>query len=119
MSSVNLVIKQNLNITCMKNDTFRLEMQWLDSDEAPIDLTGYTFKSQVRKSKTSPDYVLQFEDSDFSKDALGNLTMYKASSLMNVNSGNYYYDLQATNTTSGDVFTWLGGAFVIQEDITE
>jgi hypothetical protein len=119
MSSVNLVLKQTLNITCMKSDTFRLEMQWLDGNGDPIDLTDYTFKSQVKKRTTSNDFVLEFTDSDFTKDALGNLTMYKVAADMDISSDNYYYDIQATNTTSGDVFTWLGGLFVIQEDITE
>ena len=48
MASANLVLKQTLNVTCMKNDTFKLDMDWVDSSSNPIDLTAYTFKSQVK-----------------------------------------------------------------------
>ena len=37
---------------------------------------------------------------------------------MNVKAGVYVYDLQATNTSNGDVSTWLGGLFVVQGDVT-
>ena len=117
MASINLVIKQDLDITCMRNDTFELDMDWTDSSSNPVDLTDYTFKAQVRKKSTS-SAVLTFEDSDFTKDASGNLLMQKSASSMNIASGVYEYDLQATNT-DGTVTTWMGGLFVIQEDITE
>jgi hypothetical protein len=118
MSSVNLVLKQTLNITCMKSDTFRLEMQWLDGNGDAIDLTGYTFKSQVRDINKNT-VILEFTDSDFSKDSIGNLTMFKSSSSMGVDSGNYHYDIQATEISSSEVYTWLGGLFIVQDDITE
>jgi hypothetical protein len=38
---------------------------------------------------------------------------------MDVKAGVYQYDLQATESVSGDVATWLGGLFVVQGDITE
>ena len=31
MADVNLNIKQTLNVTCMKNDTFSLDMDWTDA----------------------------------------------------------------------------------------
>jgi hypothetical protein len=118
MASVNLVVKEELDITCMQNDTFKLDMDWTDADSNPIDLTLYTFKAEVRLSK-SKNAVLTFNDSDFTKDANGNLLMKKVASSMNVKAGVYQYDLQATRTGTGDVSTWLGGLFVVQGDITE
>jgi len=118
MASVNLVVKEDLDITCMKNDTFKLNMDWVDGDSNPIDLTGYNFKAQVRISETSSNILLTFENSDFTKDALGNLLMQKSASAMNVKAGVYRYDLQATNTSNNDVSTWLGGLFEIQGDVT-
>ena len=117
MASVNLVVKEDLDITCMQNDTFKLDMDWVDGDNDPIDLTGYNFKSEVRKKSTNA-IVLTFENSDFTKDASGNLLMVKESADMNIKPDVYVYDLQATNTSNNDVSTWLGGLFVIQGDVT-
>jgi hypothetical protein len=44
--------------------------------------------------------------------------MVKNAADMNVKAGVYVYDLQATNTSSNDVSTWLGGLFVVQGDVT-
>lgn len=119
MAKVNLVVKQTLDITCMRNDTFKLDMDWLDANSVALDLTGYTFKAHVRKTSTSAQAVITFDDSDFTKDASGNLLMSKASASMDVKGGTYTYDLQATLTSTGDVSTWLGGLFIVQEDVTE
>jgi hypothetical protein len=118
MADVNLVVKETLNITCMKNDTFKLDMDWKDANKNPIDLTGYNFKSEVRNASTNA-IVLTFENSDFTKDAIGNLLMSKNSADMDITAGVYLYDLQVTNTSTGDVSTWLGGVFAIQGDVTE
>ena len=117
MASINLVIKQDLDITCMKNDTFKLDMDWVDGNSNAIDLTSYTFKAQVRK-KSTDSVILTFETSDFTGDASGNLLMQKSASNMNIKAGVYEYDLQSTHT-DGTVSTWMGGLFVIQQDITE
>lgn len=118
MASINLVVREELDITCMQNDTFKLDMDWTDTNDDPIDLTNYTFKCEVRKSKDRTA-VLTFGTNDFTKDAIGNLLMKKSASDMDVKAGVYQYDLQATETVSGDVATWLGGLFVVQGDITE
>ena len=118
MASVNLVVKEDLDITCMKNDTFKLDMDWVDADSNPIDLTGYEFKAQVRKKSTN-NVVLTFENTDFTKDASGNLLMSKDAANMDIKAGVYIYDLQSTETSSGDISTWLGGLFVVQGDVTE
>lgn len=118
MASVNLDTTSRLDITCRRNDTFKLDMDWLDSDGNAIDLTAYTFKAQVRKTSTSTTVVLLFEDADFNKDDAGNLVMEKAAASMDVKGGSYTYDLQATKTATSEVTTWLGGDFVIVDDVT-
>ena len=118
MADVNLIVKETLNITCMKNDSFVLDMDWKDASDNPIDLTAYTFKAQVKRAKGSNDSILTFLDSDFTKDASGNLTMTKSSAEMDLEAGVYYYDMQTTKTADGTVSTWLGGTFTIQSDVT-
>ena len=118
MADVNLIVKETLNITCMKNDTFNLDMDWRDASDNPIDLTAYTFKAQVKRSKASNDSILTFADSDFTKDASGNLTMTKSSAEMDLEAGVYFYDMQTTKISDSSVATWLGGTFTIQSDVT-
>ena len=121
MASVNLVVKQTLDITCMRNDTYKLIMDWTDADSNPIDVSLYTFKAQVRLTSTASGALLTFDDTDFDKNALsttGKLIMTKSSADMDVKGGTYVYDLQATTIATGDVATWLGGLFIIAEDVT-
>lgn len=118
MADVNLVVQSTLNITCLRNDTFSLDMDWTNSNDEPIDLTIYEFKAQVKKNKASSSVVLEFDDSDFSKDADGNLVMSKSASNMNIVAGVYYYDLETTGP-AGAIATWLAGKFIIQEDVTQ
>lgn len=119
MAKVNLDIASTLDITCRRYDTFKLDMDWTDSSDAVIDLTGYTFKAQVRKRSTSASVVLTFDTSDFTKNATGDLVMNKAGADMSIKGGNYVYDLQATHTGTGNVATWLKGLFIVNDDVTE
>lgn len=119
MADVNLITKETLNITCMKGDTFKLEMVWRDSQSDLMDLTAYTFKSEVRIPNVAGGVVITFENSDFSKDASGNLVMTKSATDMGINASSYVYDVQATKTSTGEVFTWLGGLFIVKDDVTE
>ena len=118
MADVNLIVKETLNVTCMRNDTFKLQMVWKDANDNFIDLTAYTFTAQVKKNKSDSSTVLSFVDNEFTKDASGNLLMSKTSEQMDLEPGSYYYDLQAVNIATGDVSTWLGGLFNIQDDVT-
>jgi hypothetical protein len=46
------------------------------------------------------------------------LTMTKSASDMDIESGVYYYDMQATKISDSSVATWMGGRFTIVEDVT-
>lgn len=118
MADANLIIKQTLNITCMKNDTFNLDMDWTNSADIAVDLTLYTFKVQVKRNAASTISLLTFDDSDFTKDASGNLTMTKSAADMDIEAGVYHYDMQATTISDGSIATWMGGRFTISEDVT-
>ncbi len=45
--------------------------------------------------------------------------MNKAGTAMSIKGGNYVYDLQATQTGTGNVGTWLKGMFIVNDDVTE
>ena len=117
---LNLDIATRVDITCRKGDTFRME---IDFEETQT-LTGW--KMEVRTHDTDdttadPGPFLDFESAEFSlqdnsdgvTDAV--LVVTKAASDMNVTSGLYVYDIQQADTT---VKTYLYGVFKINEDIT-
>tara|TARA_R100001510_G_C7650660_1_gene208194 strand:- start:1347 stop:1721 length:375 start_codon:yes stop_codon:yes gene_type:complete len=124
MASINLDTSTRLDITCRKNDTFKLILTCTDEDGNVIDLSSnYAFEIDVRKRSNSSATILSFTegDSNFTKTAQGKLTISKAASAMNINAGVYVYDLQATNSSESpsNVSTWLAGDFVVIEDVTE
>ena len=116
---LNLDIATRVDITCRKGDTFRME---IDFEETQT-LTGW--KMEVRTHDTddttaAPDgpfldsftFGLQ-DNSDGVTDAV--LVVTKPASEMNVTSGLYVYDIQQAD---GTVKTYLYGVFKINEDIT-
>jgi len=119
MAKVNLDIASTLDITCRRYDTFKLDMDWTDSNDAAINLLSYTFKMQVRKKSNSSTASLTIEDASFTKTATGDLTISVPSASMNMKGGNYVYDLQATHTGTSDIATWLVGLFIVVDDVTE
>lgn len=48
------------NITIEQGATFQLNLLWKDSLNAPINLTGYTARMQVRKKHSDPVKLLDF-----------------------------------------------------------
>lgn len=46
------------NIIVEKGSTFLLNLIWKDSNQVPIDLTGYTARMQVRKSYNTSEKLL-------------------------------------------------------------
>jgi hypothetical protein len=48
------------NITIEQGATFRLSLIWKDSNNTPINLTGYTARMQVRRKYSEPTTLLNF-----------------------------------------------------------
>jgi hypothetical protein len=119
--SINLDISKRVDITCRKGDSFSLEMMISDADGVGIDLSLYTFKMEVRETDTSSVALLSSTNDDFqfynnANGADGALEITATASAMEVESGLYVYDIQAT--TGSQVTTWFYGIFKINEDIT-
>lgn len=131
-NAVNLDTAKRVDITCRKGDTFLLNLDTTSASGADLNLTGYTFKMEVRTSDESTggeaadDVILTTVDTDNSElkqieiptqDANGNLTFrVSATNMAGVDSGLYVYDIQAT--VGGVVTTWLYGTFKINEDVS-
>jgi hypothetical protein len=116
-AQINLDTAQRVDITCRKGDSFRLELTFKDDTGAVINLTGYTWKLDVRETDTSASTIIEDDAFSYSGTAQGVLTITAAPVTMAaVSGGLYVYDLQSTNT--GAVKTWLYGIFKVNEDVT-
>ncbi len=116
--TVNLDTSQRVNITCRKGDTFTLQVTFEDQLGAPLSLTGYVWKMDVRDDDVAPTTILNDTNFTYSANESGVLTISAtAATMAGVNGGVYVYDLQSTN--SGSVKTWLRGRFRVNEDVTE
>jgi hypothetical protein len=116
-AQINLDTAQRVDITCRKGDSFRLELTFKNEAGVVINLTGYTWKLDVRETDTSASAIL--EDSLFTYNGtnLGVLTITAPPATMaGIEGGLYVYDLQSTN--AGAVKTWLYGIFKVNEDVT-
>jgi hypothetical protein len=121
MASINLDISTQLDITCRRNDTFSLEVSFKDDTGAAIDLTAYSdFKMEVRRhDRKTGTPTLRFTKltGEITGLSNGNMTIVATAATMNISGGEYVYDLQAT-AVGGQVYTWLRGKFIINEDVT-
>jgi hypothetical protein len=116
-AQINLDTAQRVDITCRKGDTFSLELTFKDPDGAELDLTGYTWKIDVRETDTSTSVILEDDQFTYSGSAEGLLRISASATTMEeVDGGIYVYDLQSNN--SGSVKTWLYGIFKVNEDVT-
>lgn len=117
-SVVNLDNAQRVDIICRKGDTFSIEIDFYDANDAPIDLTGYTWKMEVSESDTSPTPVLDSTDFSYSGNSSGQLLVTAtAATMLTIDGGLYIYGLQSND--AGNVKTWLYGLFTVNEDVVE
>jgi len=136
-NSINLDTAERLDITCRRGDSFALDLDVNDSDGDALNMTGYTFKMEVRTSDTintddltNSAIILSTEDSDDSNNKqivpttaaddleAGDVSFtVSATNMKGVNGGAYVYDIQAIDAQS-KVTTWLYGAFIVNEDVS-
>lgn len=88
------------------------------SNGTPIDLTGYTIKSQVRKSYSSTTAY------DFTCTVLsavnGQIKLaMSATASGSIKPGRYLYDVEITNTVAGTKKRVVEGAVIVTGQITQ
>lgn len=119
---------QYYNITATRGDTFKgitfaLFSQETEVDpEVPIDLTGASFKMQVRQEADSQAIVMTWDSTtvgDFAVLGVDNNQLKVMPKLVPANAPSRacVYDLQITYP-SGEVQTYVGGDFKIVKDVT-
>lgn len=104
------------DITIYKGDTYTHEVRIKNSANTAINITGRTYKSQIRKSKASDEIVIAFTTTI--TDAANGLVTFSltASNSANINVGTYYYDFEETN--GAYVTTLMGGKVVIKGEVS-
>jgi hypothetical protein len=97
----------------LQRDTDYAETLTFYSDEcmsSVIDLTGYTFKAEI---KTSPTFAI-----DTSQASSGKIVLSLTDTeLLAMASGDYFWDLRVT-TDAGVVARWVGGTVKVSGTIT-
>jgi len=117
-TQINLDNSTRVDITCRKGDTFKLELTFTDDTNTAIDLSGYTWKMDVKETDTSSADIISDADFTYTGTSQGVLTITATSTVMSgIEGGIYVYDLQSTN--SGTVNTWVYGIFKVNEDVSE
>jgi hypothetical protein len=116
-SSVNLDNAKQVNIICRQGDTFSLLLNFFDANNAPMDLTAYTWKMDVKESDNAPTPVLNDDDFTYNGTISGTLTISaNALTMETIEEGVYVYDLQSN--VGGVVKTWIYGTFSVNPDIS-
>jgi hypothetical protein len=116
------------NTTVERGSTFQLTVTYKDASSAVVNLTGWTFRMQVRESQSAASTVLTSEGGsptiaiDETNKATGvlifsvtptNTTAISPSTLTTA-----YYDIEIQKTSTGEVRRILQGKLNISPEIT-
>jgi hypothetical protein len=110
------------NIVCDQGSTFEREIELMDSDETPYNLSGYTARMQVRRevdSTGTPLIELTTENGRISLfGTLGIIALALTPTETSSLSRGGYYDLEIVQTSTGKVFKVLRGEFRLEKEVT-
>ncbi len=111
-----------VDITAFRNDDFS-KLMIFDNNGTPLDITGYTISFTIRKNIPATT-VVNDEDAIIAKvitshtaPTEGKTTIVISRDEMNIDLGNYYYDIQM-KTSANKVRTVQTGKFIVEFDIT-
>jgi hypothetical protein len=109
------------DITIEQGATLRLSFVWKDSEEVPINLTGYSARMQVRRSFSSTDKLLDLSTEDGSitlGGAAGTITVEGDASLtelLKTKCGVYDLELESSD---GVVTRLIQGEVTVAPEVT-
>lgn len=115
----------NKTLKICQGSTLRLSLSFTDSTGAAMNLTGYTFRGQIRPAATSATLTETF-NFDTSDDANGVIECYltdtetaaiTAGESVNDTSSKYWYDMEYVQP-GGDVVRFLEGACIVNRNVT-
>jgi hypothetical protein len=104
------------DITIYKGDSYTHEVRIKNSANTAINITGRTYRVQMRQSKASSSILLTFATT-ITNAANGIVTFtLQPSDTSNISVGTYYYDFEETNGSY--VTTLMGGKLVITGEVS-
>jgi predicted metalloendopeptidase len=107
------------NLEIVRGDDKFYNLTFTDSNGDPIDITGWTifFTAKLRKNQTDSE-GLQVNVSVHTDAVNGETQIHLPNTdTINLQPGNYYYDIQAKKD-NGNIFTILMGKLKVYEHIT-
>lgn len=107
--------EKNLNL--YKGDSRVWPMHFQDAQGAPIDLTGLTWRAQIRETRQA-----QSAEASMNVDVIDPLTgdievVLPAAEADKLTSSEYFWDLESTDG-QGFVQTWLQGTVTVTHDVS-
>jgi hypothetical protein len=106
-----------LDIKIYQGDTVMIPLTFRDSDGNPIDLTGITFESQIRRAPADEEATpLISMDCNVPEPTSGRVLISLSSEQTTLLDNLYVYDLQATNGSV--VRTYLSGTISVVKEVT-
>lgn len=99
--------------------TFQVIFAWNDSDENPIDITGYSARMQLRRElpQEDPDVALSIGSGITISGTDGEMLVEIAPSVTETLSGCYFYDLEV-ESPAGVVTRLCQGNVTISSEVT-
>lgn len=115
-------IAGDYDFTVDQGATFNNVLTWKNSDNTPINLTGYTARMQVRADYDATVIVLELTTTNGRitlGGSAGTITLNVAATVMAaVNYGKYVYDIELISS-GGVVTRLLMGNFTIRPEVTK
>lgn len=105
----------NTDLLIYKGDYIEFFVNFVDDNNAALDLTGYSAKAQLRRDyhDTEPIEIVTTVDEDGSR-----IRVYIPSvTSATLSAGSYIWDLQVTNS-NGDSRTFLTGDVMVYDEVT-
>lgn len=112
----------NYNLVIYQGATFRQNFIWQDSEQEPVDLTGYTARMMVRTSVGSDDpfITLTTENGGITLGGVtGSIALYMSATdteMLTEILG--CYDLELVAPSGGDTTRFLQGIITISREVT-
>ena len=106
------------NTTIYAGDDWQRTIAITDEGGAPLDLTGYTARWQLRAYPGAPTAALSLAtDSGIAIDGVTLTISISGEVTAQLTAGSYYHDLELT-TPEGAVTTYLAGIISVQQDVS-
>lgn len=106
------------NLTIDQGSTFSVEIDVTDSSGDPLNLTGYTVAGQIRKTYSSSTFT-NFTASVYN--TIGGIVKIELSATTTnaMKAGRYVYDVEITQTSSGDITRIVEGQLEVKPGVTK